>query len=177
MRWRGVRPLVLRLATPFLLAAAACGGGQPGAPSSVATRAPAPGSGAPRLTGQACSALTPADVRSALGVAVDQLPLSSPPPGGGPGGALFSGCNYAASGGQTAGASLFLFRDLPIDEFSSVPGYQPAPGIGDRAYVQVPMLMGQKGHVTFQLTIVSDADDAARDRELRAMGRAVAGRL
>jgi hypothetical protein len=160
------------------LALAACGG-QAARPAAGPTPAPpTPGApGAPRITGQACSALTAADVRSALGVQVDQLPMTSPPPGGGPGGTLFSGCSYAASGGTPAGVSLFLFRDMPIDYLDTVPGYQKVPGIGDRAYVQVPMLMGQKAHVSFQLIVTSDADDAAKDRGLRAMGRTIAGRL
>src|SRR5437879_1852985 len=159
--------LVLGLVAPLLIAAVACGGGQPVGSTARATPAPsgAAASAAPRITGQACSVLTAADVRAALGVPVDQLPMSSPPPGGGPGGTLFSGCNYTASGGSAAGASLFLFRDMPIDYFNGVPGYQPVPGVGDRAYVQVPMLMGQKGHVTFQLIIVSDADDTAKERK------------
>ena len=112
-----------------------------------------------------------------LGVPVNQIAMTSPPPGGGPGGALISGCNYASVGGTSAGASLFLFRDMSIDFFGSVPGYQKVPGMGDRAFEQVPLLIGQKGHVTFQLIIVSGADDATKDRKLRAMGQLVAGRL
>src|SRR5262245_21577556 len=151
--------------------AAGCGPGLPGSSSTPRPSASAAAAGAPHLNGQACSVLTTADVQSVLGVPVNQLPMNSPPPGGGPGGSLISGCSYASAGGTSAGASLFLFRDMPIDFFGSVPGYQQVPGMGDRAFEQVPLLIGQKGHVTFQLIIVSTADDATKDRKLRAMGQ------
>ncbi|HKF76103.1 MAG TPA: hypothetical protein VKF59_08165 [Candidatus Dormibacteraeota bacterium] len=173
----GVRLLVLSGCSA--LAVAACGP-LPGAatPTPSAAAGPvSPGAGGPRLTGQACAVLTVADVQSAVGVPVSQVPMSAAPPAGGPGGTLVSGCNYAASGSSAAGASLFLFRDLPISYFGSVPGFQPVSGIGDRAYLQVPVIVGQKGHTTFQLILVSQADDATKARTLRALAAVVAGRL
>src|SRR5262249_40569345 len=73
----------------LLLAAAACAGSAP--PRAASTPKPATsgsgaagnGSGGVQLTGDACRVLTAADVQSTLGVQVQQLPMSSPPPGGG----------------------------------------------------------------------------------------------
>jgi hypothetical protein len=141
------------------------------------TPTPAPATGAATLSGQACRVLTTADVQAALGVPVNQLPMSSPPPGGGPGGTLVSGCNYASATSASTGVSLLLFRDLPIDFYGTIPGYQKVPGVGDRAYMQPPLLVGQKGNTTFQLIIVATGDDPARDQKLQAMAKVVAGRL
>jgi len=103
--------------------------------------------------------------------------MTSPPPGGGPDSSLVSGCTYASTTAASAGASLYLFRDMPIDYFATVPGAQRLPGVGDAAFVQGTMLIGRKGHVTFQLTVVSGADQAALAQQLGTLGRAVAGRL
>lgn len=168
MLW-GCSALVLAACGPLPTAAA---------PRPSGTAGPvSPGPGGPRLTGQACAVLTVADVQSAVGVPVSQVPMSAAPPGGGPGGTLVSACNYAASGSSAAGASLLLFRDLPISYFGSVPGFQPLSGIGDRAYLEVPVIVGQKGRTTFQLMLVSQADDATKARMLRALATVVAGRL
>src|SRR5262245_42129971 len=126
------------------LLAAGCGPSLPGGASTPRPAASTVAAGGPHLNGQACSVLTTADVQTVLGVPVNQLPMNSPPPGGGPGGTLISGCSYSAAGGTSAGASLSLFRDMPIGFFGSVPGYQPVPGMGDRAFEQVPLLIGQK---------------------------------
>jgi hypothetical protein len=167
--------LVLALA-PLL--AGACSPQPSGTTGSTGTPAPSAGAAARGgLSGEACRVLTTADVQAALGVPVNQLPMSSPPPGGGPGGTLISGCNYASATSASTGVSLLLFRDLPIDFYGSIPGYQKVAGIGDRAYVQPPLLVGQKGSTTFQLIIVATGDDTARDQQLRTLARAVAGRL
>jgi len=166
-----------------LLLAAACasGTGAPAASSSspaVATApSPAASAGAQALTQEACRALRAADVQTTLGVEVSQLPMTSPPPGGGPDGSLVSGCTYASTTATAAGASLYLFRDMPIDYFAAVPGVQRLPGVGDAAFVQGTMLIGRKGHVTFQLTVVSGGDQAAVARQLGTLGRDVAARL
>ncbi len=108
---------------------------------------------------------------------VTQLPLTSPPPGAEPGGSLVSGCTYASATAAPGGASLYLYRDLPIDYFSGVPGVQRVQGVGDAAYEHGSMLLGRKGHVTFQLTIESGADPAKSDAELRTLAHATAARL
>jgi hypothetical protein len=166
--------LVLALA-PLL--AAACSPLPSRTTGPPATPAPPAGATAGALSGQACRVLTTADVQAALGVPVNQLPMSSPPPGGGPGGTLVSGCNYASATSASTGVSLLLFRDLPIDFYGSIPGYQKVAGIGDRAYMQPPLLVGQKGSTTFQLIIVATGDDPARDQQLRTLAKVVAGRL
>src|SRR5262249_12210888 len=152
----------------LLVAAAACDAGTPPRAASSPTPAASAGggSGGARLTNDACRVLTPADGQSTPRVPVQQLALSCPPPGGGagpPGGgadpSLVSGCTYASSGGTVAGASLFLFKDMAIDFFATVPGYTKVPGIGDRTYLLAPRILGQKGHMTFQITLVSEADD------------------
>jgi hypothetical protein len=159
-----------------LLAVAACAPGS--SAGSAATPAPTASTGAAGgLTSDACRALTAADVQAALGVPVEQLPLTSPPPGAGPGGALVSGCTYASASAAAGGVSLYLYRDLKIDYFANVPGFQPVPGVGDAAYAHGPMLIGRKGHVTFQLTIDSSADPAKTDAALRRLAHAAAGRL
>jgi len=166
-----------------LLAAGACDtSAQPGAatttkPATTGSGAAGTGSGGVHLTGDACRVLTAADVQSALGVQVQQLPMSSPPPGGGADTSLVSGCTYASTGGTVAGASLFLFKDMSIDFFATVPGYTKVPGIGDRTYIQAPRILGQKGHMTFQITLVSEADDPRADDKLKSLARIVAGRL
>src|SRR6266700_2504853 len=160
------RVLTVLALTPLL--ATACSPTPSSTSGTPAPSASAAGGGV-RLNGQACTVLTTADVQTALGVPVNQLPMSSPPPGGGPGGTLVSGCNYASAGGTSAGVSLMLFRDMPIDFFGTVPGYQKVPGIGDRAYLQSPLLIGQKGSTTFQLIIVAGPEDATRDQKLQAL--------
>jgi hypothetical protein len=92
---------------------------------------------------------------------------------------MISGCNYTSANGTVAGASLFLYRDMPIDYFANLPGYQTLTGIGDRAYLQSQssMVLGTKGHTTFQLILVSSADPATKDQKLRALAQAVASRL
>jgi hypothetical protein len=121
--------------------------------------------------------LTAADVQGALGVPVTQLPLTSPPPGGGPGGGnLVSGCTYSSSTAAAGGASLYLYRDMAIDYFASIPGFTSVPGVGDAAYEHVPMLIGRKGHVTFQLS-VDTTDPKKADTQLRTLARAAASRL
>jgi len=166
-----------------LLAAGACDtSAQPGAatttkPATTGSGAAGTGSGGVHLTGDACRVLTAADVQSALGVQVQQLPMSSPPPGGGADTSLVSGCTYASTGGSVAGASLFLFKDMSIDFFATVPGYTKVPGIGDRTYMQAPRILGQKGRMTFQITLVSEADDPRADDKLKSLARIVAGRL
>jgi hypothetical protein len=170
-----MRRVLIVLALPLL--AAAC---SPMPSSTSGTPAPSASGttgGGVKLNGQACSVLTTTDVQRVLGIPVNQLPMSSPPPGGGPGGTLVSGCNYASAGGTSAGVSLMLFRDMPIDFFGTVPGYQKVPGIGDQAYQQSPLLIGQKGSTTFQLIIVAGPEDATRDQKLQAMAKVVAGRL
>lgn len=162
-----------------LLALAACSSGQsgsaagtPSTPVPTASTAAATG-----LTFQACHVLTAADVQGALGVPVTQLPLTSPPPDGGPGGTLVSGCTYASSSAAAGGASLYLYRDLAIDYFASVPGVQAVPGIGDAAYEHPPTLVGRKGHLTFLLTIDASADPTKTDSALRTLAHAAASRL
>lgn len=170
------------LSVSLLLAAGACSG--PGLPGSSRTPAPA-ASGSPaaaaqagvQLNGDACRALTTRDVQAALGVQVTQLPVSAPPPGGGPGGTMVSGCNYTSATGTVAGASLFLFKDMPIDFFGNLPDYQKLNGVGDRAYLQGSMVLGQKGHTTFQLILLSNSDEATKEQKLRALAQIVAGRL
>jgi hypothetical protein len=120
--------------------------------------------------------LTASDVQRALGVPVTQLPLTSPPPGAGPGGNLVSGCTYSSSTAASGGASLYLYRDMAIAYFANIPGFTPVPGVGDAAYEHVPMLIGRKGSVTFQLS-VDTADPAKADTELRALAHAAASRL
>ncbi len=174
-----MRRLLIGVPAAALLAAAACS--PPG--SGVSSTPAAPGASPSAttvpagLTQDACRVLTAADVRAALGVQVNQLPMTSPPPGGGPDSSLVSGCTYASATASTAGASLYLFRDMPIDYFASVPGFQKVPGVGDAAFMQASMLIGRKGHVTFQLTIVSDGDQQAKTQQLTALARVVAGRL
>jgi hypothetical protein len=162
-----------------LLALAACSPGAPGStggtsstPTPTASTAAAGG-----LTLQACQVLTAADVQAALGVPVTQLPLTSPPPDGGPGGTLVSGCTYASSSAVAGGASLYLYRDLAIDYFAKVPGMQAVPGVGDAAYEHAPMLIGRRGHVTFLLTIDASADPTKTDSALRMLAHAAASRL
>ncbi len=174
----------VRAAALLLLALAACempfspGSGNTPRPVASASGGPESGTGGAKLTGDACRVLTAADVRSALNVAVQQIPMTAAPPGGGADPSLFSGCTYAASAGPTvAGVSLFLFKDMPIDYFANIPGYTKVPGIGDRAYLQAPRLLGQKGHVTFQITLVSEANDPTADAKLTNLARIVAGRL
>jgi len=171
-------PRSIALVLLLLLAVAACD--TPALPRAAATERPAPsasGNEGTRLTGEACRVLTAADVQATLGVQVQQLPMGSPPPGGGPDTSLVSGCTYAATSGTVAGASVFLFRDMPIDFFATVPGYTKVPGIGDRTYLQAPRILGQKGRMTFQITLVSEADDPKADDKLKALARIVAGRL
>jgi hypothetical protein len=159
-----------------LLTLGACSSGA--APSSAATPSPtASAATSTGLTQDACRVLTAADVQGALGVPVAQLPLTSPPADAGPGGNLLSGCTYSSAAATAGGASLYLYRDMAIDYFANVPGFQPVPGVGDAAYVHPPMLIGRKGHVTFQLTIDSNADPAKTDAALRTLARAAAGRL
>jgi hypothetical protein len=157
----------------------ACSPGSSAGPPAPAG-SPTPTAGAPSpggLTSDACRVLTAADVQAALGVPVSQLPLTSPPPGGGPGGTLVSGCTYTSATAAAGGASLYLYRDMAIDYFANVPGFQPVPGVGDAAYEHGPMLIGRRGHVTFQLTIDSGADPAKTETALRALAHAAAGRL
>jgi hypothetical protein len=163
----------------LLVAAAACDAGTPPRAASSPTPAAsaAGGSGGVRLTSDACRVLTAADVQSTLGVQVQQLPMSSPPPGGGADPSLVSGCTYTSSGGTVAGASLVLFKDMAIDFFATVPGYTKVPGIGDRTYLLAPRILGQKGHMTFQITLVSEADDPKADDKLKNLARIVASRL
>ena len=174
-----MRPAVLVL----LLAFAACDlpnlSGSPSTPRPAASGSSAAASttAGVQLTSDACRVLTAADVQATLSVQVQQLPMTSPPPGGGADPSLFSGCTYAASGRTVAGVSIFLFRDMPIDYFATVPGYAKVAGIGDRAYLQAPRLLGQKGHVTFQITLVSDADDPRANDKLTSLARIVASRL
>jgi hypothetical protein len=171
----------MRLAAALsLLAIPALGACSPGSsagpsstPTPAATAAPSPAG----LTSDACRVLTAGDVQSALGVAVNQLPLTSPPPGGGPGGTLVSGCTYSSATAAAGGASLYLYRDMAIDYFANVPGFQPVPGVGDAAFEHGPMLIGRKGHLTFQLTIDSAAGPAKTDVALRALAHAAAARL
>lgn len=146
-------------------------------PATSVSGSPAAGNDGTKLTGDACRVLTAADVQSTLGVQVQQLPMSSPPPGGGPDTSLVSGCTYAATSGRVAGASVFLFRDMPIDFFATVPGYTKVAGIGDRTYLQAPRILGQKGRMTFQITLVSEADDPKADDKLKTLARIVASRL
>lgn len=175
-----MRRAAVTLALAVVLGAA-CSGGQlssdSGATPSPAIASPSPSAGAAGLTQQACRVLTASDVQAALGTAVTQLPLTSPPPGGGPGGDLVSGCTYASSTAASAGVSLYLYRDLPIDYLATVPGFQRVPGVGDSAYRGGPMLLGRKGHVTFQLSIDSGVSQAQTGPALVTMAHAVAGRL
>src|SRR5436189_763667 len=100
-----MRSALLVLALAWLLAAA-CSLLPSRTTGSPATPAPSAGATAGvGLSGQACRVLTTADVQAALGVPVNQLPMSSPPPGGGPGGTLVSGCNYAAANSASTGVS------------------------------------------------------------------------
>ena len=176
-------PRLIAVGLLLLMAVAACDA--PALPRAAATHSPdtsASGSpaaedGGTRLTGDACRVLTAADVQSTLGIRVQQLPMSSPPPGGGPDTSLVSGCTYAATGGSAAGASVFLFRDMPIDFFATVPGYTKVPGIGDRSYLQAPRIFGQEGRMTFQITLESEADDPRADDKLKTLARIVASRL
>src|SRR5262249_57973436 len=109
----------------LLVAAAACDAGTPPRAASSPTPAASAGggSGGARLTNDACRVLTAADVQSTLGVQVQQLPMSSPPPGGGADPSPVSGCTDASSGGPGAGASVFPFQDTAIDLFPPVPGF------------------------------------------------------
>jgi hypothetical protein len=162
-----------------LLLIGACSSG-PSAEPAATPSAPAPTASAAAtggLTQDACRVLTAADVQAALGVPVTQLPLTSPPPGAGPGGNLVSGCTYSSSSATAGGASLYLYRDMAIDYFATVPGFTAVHGVGDAAYEHVPMLIGRKGHVTFQLTVDSSADPAKADTALRALAHAAAARL
>ena len=166
----------------ILTAGAACAGPLAGSASSsqpaasATARLDAQGGGS-QPAAEACRVLTGADVQSTLGVRVQQLPMGSPPPGGGPDASLMSGCTYASTGGTVVGASLFLFKDLPIDSFGTVPGFAKVAGIGDKAYLQAPRILGQKGHVTFQITLVSEAEDPKADDKLKNLARIVASRL
>jgi hypothetical protein len=171
-----MRPALAALSLLALLPLGACAPGSAAAPAGTPT--PSASAASPAgLTSDACRVLTAADVQAALGVAVSQLPLTSPPPGGGPGGTLVSGCTYASATAAAGGASLYLYRDMAIDYFANVPGFQPVPGVGDAAYEHGPMLIGRRGHVTFQLTIDSAADPAKTDAALRALAHAAAARL
>jgi len=178
-----MRPGVVALSLLVLLPAAACsqggssgagGAGGPGgtpAPAASATAAPA------GLTQDACRVLTAADVRAALGIAVTQLPLTSPPPGGGPDASLVSGCTYASATAAPGGVSLALYRDMPIDYFANVPGVQRVAGVGDAAFEEGPMLLGRKGKITFQLTVEPGSDPSRARPALLALAHAVASRL
>jgi hypothetical protein len=171
-------PAVPSLVALVVLSAACSSGSSAGQQGPAATPAPTATSAPPAaLTSDACRVLTAADVQTALGVPVTQLPLTSPPPGGGPDGALESGCTYASATASSGGVSLYLYRDLAIDYFANVPGVQAVPGVGDAAYEHGPLLIGRKGHVTFQLTIDSAADPAKTDAALRTLAHAVASRL
>jgi hypothetical protein len=168
----------LPIAALLMLGACSFPGSAPGSSGPAVTPAPtASAAAATGLTQDACRVLTATDVQGALGVPVAQLPLTSPPADAGPGGNLVSGCTYTSSAAAAGGASLYLYRDMAIDYFANVPGFQPVPGVGDAAYVHAPMLIGRKGHVTFQLTIDSSADPAKTDAALRTLARAAAGRL
>jgi hypothetical protein len=169
-----MRTLVTAVAVVLLQGVACSTSPQSAAPAPAASGAGAGGAGATR---DACRALTPADVRTALGVDVNQLPMTSAPPGGGPDSSFVSGCTYAAASATDAGVSLYLFRDMPIGYFATVPGFQHVPGVGDTAFMRAPMLVGQKGSLTFQLVLVTSADEQGQDQELTTLARAVAGRL
>ena len=161
-----------------LVALALCACSPASSAGTASTPAPAASSASQGvLTSDACRVLTAADVQAALGVPVTQLPLTSPPPGGGPDATLLSGCTYVSASAAAGGASLYLYRDLAIDYFAKVPGVQAVPGVGDAAYEHAPVLIGRKGHVTFQLTIDSSADPAKADSALRTLAHAVASRL
>ena len=134
-------------------------------------------SAALQSSGQACQVLTTEDVQSTLGVRVQQLPMSSPAAGG-PGDSMFSGCTYASTGGTgVVGATLFLYRDLPIDAYGSGPGVKKVAGIGDKAFLQAPRILAQKGHITIQITLVSETDDPKADEKLKTLAGIVASRL
>jgi hypothetical protein len=119
----------------------------------------------------ACRYLTAADVRTVLGVEAARVPLGSPPPAG----TFLGACDYTSS--TNTRVSLSLYRGMAIDAFASAPGYRPAPGIGDQAFVGSSTIVVQKGPITFQIVLSLDADQAARERALEAFGGTVAGRL
>lgn len=126
-------------------------------------------------TTQACRLLTAEDVRSTLGVEVAEQQPAPPPPATSTA-RLVGACTYAA-GDTAAGASLYLFRDLPAATFGRLPGYQPVPGIGERAFAGPSVLVAQKGETTFQVVVVARFDQGRREQALRALGSAVARRL
>src|SRR5205807_5609308 len=99
----------------------------------------------------ACRYLTAADVRAVLGVDAARVPLGSPPPAG----AFLGACDYASS--TSTRVSLSLYRGMAIDAYASAPGYRPAPGIGDSAFVGPSTIVVQKGPTTFQVVLSLDA--------------------
>lgn len=124
---------------------------------------------------EACRLLTASDVEAVLAVRVSGRPATSPPPVTSSA-RLLEACSYG-SDDAPAGASLYLFRDLPAAAFAGVPGYRPVPGIGDQAFSGPSILVVQKGETTFQLLVVTNADREQKDRMLLDLGRAVAKRL
>lgn len=165
-----MRPIVSAALLLLVLAGAACSGFPPGSSSQPAGAAPHA-----RSSGQidACKVMTASDVQTALGVAVNQKPVSSPP---GSGGSVVASCFYATPA-QDASAGVVLLSGLPIDVVAVTGGYQPVSGVGDRAYINGFTLLGQKGKTTFEIVIAMSGSQAGQAQRLTTLGKAVAGRL
>jgi hypothetical protein len=166
-----MRPVTCAVGLLLLTAVAACSGFPPGSAAHPATPAP-PSAGA---SGQidACKVMTAADVQTALGVPVNQKPVSSPATGGG---SVVGSCFYATPA-QDASAGLVLLSGLPIDVVAVTGGYQPVSGVGDRAYINGFTLIGQKGKTTFEIVIAMSGSQAGQQQKLTALATVVAGRL
>ncbi len=145
----------------------------PGSGSKPQSQAAAAPGDAPAPKIDACKLMTAEDVQAALGVPIDKSPVSSPPDAGG---SVVGSCIYAAPA-QNATAGLIVFSNLPVDVIGVTAGYHPVAGVGDRAYVNSTMLVAQKGSTTFQIVIAISGSQANVEQMLRALGRAVAGRL
>lgn len=168
--------------TPLLVAGLACSApwqSPTTSPTTSATNASPTvnPSVAAQLSGQACQVLTSEDVRATLGVPVKELPVTSLG-GGGAGDAMYSGCNYAPTAGTGEGAALFLLRDFSIDAYASLPGMTKVAGIADQALLQAPTrIFARKGHITIQITLVSETDDPKAAEKLKTLARIAASRL
>jgi hypothetical protein len=145
----------------------ACGQITAATPSASPSPSPTPSS----TQADACRYLTAGDVKAVLGVQAARVPLGSPPPAG----TFLGACDYASS--TSTRVSLSLYSGMAIDAYASAPGYRPAPGIGDAAFVGPSTIVVRKGPTTFQVVLNLDADQAARERALQAFGSTVADRL
>jgi hypothetical protein len=143
---------------PLVAALAACGASGPQVSSS-----------------RACHLLTAGDVSAALALSAIAQPPPIPPRSpftGQPVGA----CAYRASTAP-AGATLFLYQGLSLNQLEGLSGSRPVSGIGASAVLRPSMLFGVKHGIGFQIVLVWNADPERRQRALLLLGARVARRL